>query len=73
MEGILSDGSTYEVVNYDPLKKIISFLTFQLFQDGNKKNIYIHRYLHLQENLLWWMITYLELTGYQKFTTRIAH
>jgi len=27
MENILSDGFTYEVVNYDPLKKIISSLT----------------------------------------------
>jgi len=27
MEDILSDGFTYELVNYDPLKKVISSIT----------------------------------------------
>jgi len=44
MENILSDGSTYEVVSYDPLKKIISSLTSII--SGWKQKEYIDIYTY---------------------------
>jgi len=42
MEDILSEGSTYEVINYDPLKKIINSLTSII--SGWKQKEYIDIY-----------------------------
>jgi len=44
MEVILSDSSTYEVVRYDPLKKIINFLTSIISRWKQKEYIDVYTY-----------------------------
>jgi len=73
MEGILSDSTTYEIVNYDPLKKIISFLTSISSISSWKQKEYIDIYIFtLTGEYIVVMVTYLGLTSYLKFTSQIV-
>jgi len=68
IEDMLSDGSTYEVVKYDPLKKIINLHLSS--QGGNKRNILIFT---LTKESIVVMVIYLERTVYPKSISRIVH